>query len=38
MKIAFALFLAAIGGVLWYAAHVTDTDAWVDGGSRRVGR
>jgi hypothetical protein len=32
------LTLLALGGIAWYVAHVTDTDAWIDGACRRVGR
>jgi len=33
-----ALALTALGGVAWYCTHLTDTERWVDGGLRRVGR
>jgi hypothetical protein len=32
------LALLALTGAVWYVAHLTDTERWIDGGLRRVGR
>ena len=40
MKLALyvALALTAIGGAVWYITNMRDTERWIDGGLRRVGR
>jgi len=32
------LALLALTGAVWYASHVRDTECWVDGGLRKVGK
>jgi hypothetical protein len=33
-----ALALAALGGAVWYVTNMRDTERWIDGELRRVGR
>ena len=40
MKLALyvTLALTALGGAVWYVTSVRDTERWIDGELRRVGR